>query len=502
MDSKRFVIWSAVSSLPQTKKISLSDQRVQALEHVARHGGIVVSELEVTGQSRSIVLFEDACKKIDAYAKLRDMLEAKNFDVLIYRDTSRLGRKSSLAMTVIELCREAGVITYDLESPPDSLDFAKSQTHDGMLMGAIKAVGAQQAVIKTSQLHNMGMRERVRRGDFPGIVPWGWLESYQMIGGQPQRIIEIDPLAQSALIMLCESYLSHGSGTRAIADKLQASGLPGPGDGAWRKDTVQFIIRRIRRYAGILEYNRKDTQSRPYIQSRMKWPALISEETADAITSEQKRRVSSRRSVGSPHRFSQCVWCAICDKPMIAEYTYSVNKKDKNRRYDREVYRCMSGDKHPGANITARKVFDDLSDFFTALQDENFLSATMLFVHDNTPSVGAKIAVIQSQIDATRPALERADSAFVTGIMDADRYEKQVAMINAKIRALNGQIEELSAKLENEKQNAGRPARVKDLATRGLAMLDEPDVQKAAAFFRSRLRIIARDCEIIKIECL
>lgn len=502
MDSKRFVIWSAVSSLPQTKKISLSDQRVQALEHVARHGGIVVAELEVPGQSRSIVLFEDACKKIDAYAKLRDMLEAKSFDVLIYRDTSRLGRKSSLAMTVIELCREAGVITYDIESPPDSLDFARSQTHDGMLMGAIKAVGAQQAVIKTSQLHNMGMRERVRRGDFPGLVPWGWVESYQMVGEQPQRIIEIDPLAQSALIMLCEAYLSQGAGTRAIADKLQASGLPGPGDGIWRKDTIQFIIRRIKRYAGILEYNRKDTRSRPYIQSKMKWPALISEDTAKAIAVEQKRRVSSRRSVGSPHRFSQCVWCAICDRPMIAEYTYSVNKGNKTQRYDREVYRCMSGNKHPGANITSKKIVKSLSDFFTALQNEDFFAATLLSVPDNTPTISAKIATIQAQIDATKPALERADSAFVSGLMDADRYEKQVAMINAKVKALTSQIEELSARLEEEKRSAGRPARMRDLATRGLDMLDDADVQAAASFFRARLQIIVEDCKVINIVCL
>jgi len=37
--SKRFVSWTAVSSLPQAKKISLEDQRNTNHRHIERHDG-------------------------------------------------------------------------------------------------------------------------------------------------------------------------------------------------------------------------------------------------------------------------------------------------------------------------------------------------------------------------------------------------------------------------------------------------------------------------------
>ena len=73
------------------------------------------------GESRNIVLFEDACRRIDAYARLRKLIETRAFDVLIYLDRSRLGRKASLSMAVVELCHEAGIVTYETENPPASL---------------------------------------------------------------------------------------------------------------------------------------------------------------------------------------------------------------------------------------------------------------------------------------------------------------------------------------------------------------------------------------------
>lgn len=87
----RFASWAAVSSLPQAKKISLDDQLATNREHIERHGGQLVAELLVPGESRSIVLFEDACRRIEAYARLKEMIDAKAFDVLIYLDRSRLG---------------------------------------------------------------------------------------------------------------------------------------------------------------------------------------------------------------------------------------------------------------------------------------------------------------------------------------------------------------------------------------------------------------------------
>lgn len=83
---KRWLLWSAVSSLPQARKVSLDDQLKLGAEHAAKHGGEIVGKLIVPGQSRSIVLFETARKKIKAYDELAGMIERREFDILAFLD--------------------------------------------------------------------------------------------------------------------------------------------------------------------------------------------------------------------------------------------------------------------------------------------------------------------------------------------------------------------------------------------------------------------------------
>ena len=63
----------------------------------------------VPGESRSIILLEEACRRIPAYARLVQLIEARAFDVLVYLDRSRLGRKASLSMAIVELCHVRGL---------------------------------------------------------------------------------------------------------------------------------------------------------------------------------------------------------------------------------------------------------------------------------------------------------------------------------------------------------------------------------------------------------
>ena len=63
--------------------------------------GALIESLIVPGESRSIVRFDDACKQIEAYAKLEQHIQRKDFDVLGFLDRSRLGRTAALSMTVV-----------------------------------------------------------------------------------------------------------------------------------------------------------------------------------------------------------------------------------------------------------------------------------------------------------------------------------------------------------------------------------------------------------------
>lgn len=212
----RFVSWAAVSSLPQTKKVSLEDQLNTNRAHIAKYDGRLVAELIVPGESRSIVLFEEAARRIEAYARLKELIDARAFDVLIFLDRSRLGRKASLSMAVVELCHDAGIATYETENPPASLQLANGTSHDDMLIGAIKSVGAQREIQKLQERHEMGMIARVKKGEFPSAVPFGWRAVFDPAGN---RIIQIDEDAAAVIrLMILDFYMGRGMGIQVVAE--------------------------------------------------------------------------------------------------------------------------------------------------------------------------------------------------------------------------------------------------------------------------------------------
>lgn len=492
---KRFALWAAVSSLPQVEKVSLDSQIELGRRASAKHDGEVVAELIVPGESRDITLFEDACQEIAAYAKLHELIQQRSIDVFVYLNHSRLGRDAALSMTVLSLCRRAGVILYDLESPPADLD-KPTRTHADLLISAIKSVGAEQEIIELTRRNAMGMLARVKRGEFPNRPPWGWVVQWASDNGdQPRMTVDVDPQAAAAIRLIVEEYLHHGTGNEAIAAKLAAAGFPPPAGDVWWKSTVQFIIRRAWRYAGYSEINKHSRTGRPYLRAKSRWPAIITDAEAEALLTEQKRRVSARRSVGSPHRFSQCVWCVDCNRRMAGERSASYYK---DRRYPKQGYFCKGP--HTWRQVSSKKVAAAVAAAVAFAQEpEN----RALVLADDEPATGhldAQIADCEARLTQLRAARNRADDAYVDGRLDDDGHKRQVERLKRQSEAVQAEIQNLQEQIIQAQRRAHRGERLAEFATQGAAMLATDDLATAAAWFRARIRIWVRAGEVVEVE--
>lgn len=491
----RFASWAAVSSLPQAKKISLEDQLAVNREHAARHGGDVVAELVVPGESRNIVLFEDACK-IQAYAQLRDMIAARSFDVLIYLDRSRLGRKASLSMSVVELCHEAGIITYETENPPARLDGTQT-SHDEMLIGAIKSVGAQREIQKLQERHKMGMIARVQAGKLPAAIPWGWVAVYDIAG---QRTIQTDPAAAAAVrTILLDLYLAQGLGHNMIADRLNEMGIITPtGAGQWQKGNVQSILRLVWRYAGYGEVNRRS--DRPYTKAPGNWPPILTEEEAQSIQDEQKRRVYGRRGVATAYLFSGVVHCAECG----ARMSYATTQRNRPTQHRQHSLRCP---RHPAiphrhTHISEPKVRAALDEAIAYLQSPDNRAAVLTDTqHNNAAQIEAEIAQQQAQAAQTQEAIHRADDAYVSGRMDAERYQRQVERLTAQAAATGQRLAELDALQQQSAHEEKRGERLEEVAASGPSVL-AGEIRTANAWLKRHLRLWVEDNRVTRIEYL
>lgn len=487
--AKRFVSWAAVSSLPQAKKVSLEDQLAVNRVHAEKWGGIVTAELVVPGESRSIVLFEDACRKIQAYAQLQRLIQERAFDVLIFLDRSRLGRKASLSMAVVELCHSAGIATYETDNPPPSLD-ALQTTYDDMLLGAIKSVGAQREVQKIQERHLMGMIGRIKRGELPAGPMFGYTQRYDPVTGS--RSLEIDPPRAEAVRQMFAMYLN-GAGSTVIADYLNKCGIASPTGKTWEPIQVRSVLFRAWRYAGFSEVNRR-SRSRPYVKAKGVWPAIISEETAEQVYDERAKRMERKRVPDTPYLLSGIVVCRRCSRTMKVATTV---RRRKTARIQMQL-RCSNPHEH--AFISYPRVYAALEATFEYMAHVDDVDALIGEDEDPTTEWREQIERQQAALAAVRAAQLRADDAFVGGMMDSERYGRQVNKFNAQIQAHTAEIARLEQLIEDEKERGTRRQRIEEVKQAGVAMLHHEDSAAANAWLSRHVRIWVENHAVTDIE--
>lgn len=485
----RFAIWAAVSSLPQAKKISLDDQIEEAQKHVERHGGQVVSILRVPGKSRSIVLFEDACARIEAYAELRTLIERKAFDVLIYLDRSRLGRKASLSMAVVELCHEAGIITYEMESPPAELSLKES--HDEMLIGAIKSVGAQQEIHKLVERHRKGMLGRAQAGKFPNQPPYGYRRVYDQDGTER---IEIDEgeAAQLRFAML-ELYVGQGMTQQQVADEMTRSGHLYRTGKPWQQAHIVTILRAIWQAAGKVVLNRTSVTGRPYTITDGKQPSILTVEEAESIFAEQNRRTKNRNRPRSPRRFSGVLRCGVCGE--------TLHVHDVGKSYG-DAYVCKyNGCK--GARITERRLFEWMESAILALAEQANRDA-ILASEDATGASEAleRLRGINTRIDANEAAVGRLVRLYVDlGAISESDFLTQKQRLDTERAAMIAERDRLQEQAAEVEHAAHLGDRLSEIAAIGMERLYDSE-RLANLWLRKHFVITIADYDVVQIEYL
>lgn len=495
MTIQKFVSWVAVSSNPQAEKISPTRQRELNNEHIARHGGVLVEELVVTdargreGASRSIILLEDASRLIPAYARLRELIDTRAFDWLIFYDRTRLGREASLIMAIEALCRDARIGLYKTTSPPETLNYADG--YDQRLISAIESVGAQEEIHKLRERHLGGMMERVQGGHFPGVVPFGWRVRYTETG---EQVIELDPVAASMIrLALIDLYLEMGRGMHAVAAEMSRRGHTWLDGNPWTWHGVQHLLRMVHRYAGYVEINKAG--ERPYVRAKGNFPPIFSEDEMDSLLQERARRATGARRINAKYRYSGVAWCNVCNRPMHGDTT-----RFRNKKYVYTRYVCAKRGAHTGG-IMEHKVETAVREYIGFLQACGDVAELLPPPEDAAGQTQSQITLLGGEIEKYRTALERVDNAYAMGIIDSDeRYRAQVDTIQAQIASAQSQMDRLRSKISSADDRARSVSRLEDLRNSGLTWLDMDDRMAARTKLQRTLRVWVQENKVFSVE--
>ncbi len=489
MGAPRFASWAAVSSEAQAAddKISIEDQLKSNREHAARHGGVVVAELVVPGESRSIVLFEDAARRIPAYAQLKSLIESRAFDVLIFYRTSRLGRISSLSMAVVELCREANIVCYETDNPPATLDHLRNSGFDAAYLTALKSVTAQQEVRQMVENHRKGMVGRIKAGKMAGRTPFGYVVRHELVNAKLQPVYEIDETAAAVVRDIVAMYLT-GRGLPAIAAELNRRGVPSPSGVAWSHIAVRTILGRAWIYAGYAVVNqrtRKDRPPRPYTRARGRWAPIITEAQAIDVEAEmQQRRNNNKLGTRYAHVLAGVCICGICGFAM------------HRTRQDGAQYIQLRCRQHkPMQTASYRRIVDELRGLLPILNEPGAIDGILGDV-SATDHLNTQLARLQADLERIDVDLVRADDQYMARRMTADRYERQVDRLNQQRAQIESDIEAVQRQVAAQSQREEKRQRLQDAAAYAAAMLDSDDAQVANAYFRRLVRLVICDGHI------
>lgn len=179
--SVRAVVIAAVSSPDQVRdsfgeeRDSLPSQIRQARELIERRGWNEVAEpLIVPGHTRSIDWFHEAIEQIPAYARLRELADARKIDVVVCRAYNRLARTSALQQQVSAYLRQRKVQIYAIDTPTEIHDPASWQPRRDNSRLWIEAIAGAESEVQINQLwsyHRSGMEARTKKGQHPEGIP-------------------------------------------------------------------------------------------------------------------------------------------------------------------------------------------------------------------------------------------------------------------------------------------------------------------------------------------
>jgi site-specific DNA recombinase len=492
MAGKRAIIWTAVSSEEQAAgdKDSLAHQERLGRAAAAKHNLDVVDVLR-SDDSRSIIRLDVAMKNPKlGYAQLVEAIERKQVDVLFYYSIDRLGRNMALVTTVMELCRAAGVVLYDLSNPPATL---RTETGDMERIGStLQAVMAQSEVDKFKSRARFGRTARARRGEFLATIPYGYTRT-------GEGTIATDPTAAAVVLRIFDEYLQ-GHGSRRIAEGLNADGIPTPHGSTWMVGTVVMILRNVLRYAGWMEHNRYSRKWRdPYMRVRGNWPALIDDATAERIQSERRERNANRRLADTPHLLSGVVYCIDCDAPMRLSTVDSGRNKSGVR--NRLTYLRCTAAKHPFWQVRADALMGYIAAKITELRTVDI--DALCAADAGVDRAAAALDTARRELARLQRALEAVDDDYyVGGKLDADRYARQVQRITVEIANRRAEIERLDAQLQREAERGSRRDRLLDVRDNGAAMLRSADPTAANVWLREHVRVWIRSKELREDEVI
>ena len=406
--SQKFFLYARKSTDVEDKQVLSIEAQIAELRAFAKQNHLNIIDTFVEKQSAKIPgrpLFNEMLKK----------LENGEADGILAWHPDRLARNSVDGGKIIYLL-DCGRITA-LKFP----QFWFEPTPQGKFMLSIAFGQSKYYVDSLSENTKRGLRQKVRRGEYPGLAPIGYLNDVRA------KTIVVDRKRSKIVKAAFELYSQGNSTLGNISHFLAQQGILTRGAKSYKRDKISFILSN-QFYYGHFRYSGEIHEG--------KHEPIIAKKLFDKVQEVLKQRSKPQRKERIPKAFTGLFHCVECGMMITAEIQkghiyYRCTKKSKTKICNQSYTREEDLDQQLSSMIQKVSLRQDWAkQMLEMLEKEK---------EDNAQSCFAFVQENQEKIKELREKLQFFLDSYLDQVIEREIYLEKKSEIMSEIKTLEEQ---------------------------------------------------------------
>ncbi len=416
--SEKYYLYARKSTDVEDKQVLSIEAQLNELRAYAKNENLVIVDELIEKQSAKTPgrkIFGDMLKRI----------ENGEANGIIAWHPDRLARNSV----------DGGQIVYLLDQTHlQSLKFPTfwfENTSQGKFMLSIAFGQSKYYVDNLSENTKRGLRQKVRRGEYPSIAPIGYINDVRT------KTIAVDKRRKPFVIAAFEMYAEGNQRLQDIADYLKDNGIMTRGKKPLHKDQIKRLLTNPF-YYGHFRYGG--------IVYEGKHKAIIEKKLFDQVQTVIAKRCHPQKSATAPQAFCGLLSCGACNMAITAEKKVKHQKNGNVHEY--VYYRCTRKSKTIRCTepaVTEPELAAQLSDILQgyALPESWAAELEKMLAEDERKaeqSSGVFIANAQTQVGNLQSKLQRLLDSYLDQDIDRTTYQEKQSELMSEKKSLEEQI--------------------------------------------------------------
>ena len=308
-------------------------------------------------------------------------------------------------------------------------------TSQGKFMLSIAFGQSKYYVDNLSENTKRGLRQKVRRGERPGLAPFGYINDVRT------KTVVVDKRRAPVIVEAFELYAKGASRLEDIAVFLASKGIVTSSGKQFPKDQIKRLLTNPF-YYGHFRYAGEVHEG--------KHTAILSKKLFDQVQAMLAQRGRPQKGATAPQIFCGLLRCATCNLAITAEKKVKHQKNGNVHEYT--YYRCTRKDKTIKCTeppITEPELAAQLSDILQGYALPKSWAQTLetMLAEDERKaeqSSGVFIAKAQTRISNLQGKLQRLLDGYLDQDIDQPTYRTKQAELMSEKKSLEEQIGKLT----------------------------------------------------------